>query len=433
MASLTTGSENDDKAALIKGVDITLRQSQLTTRQLQCAARVLSSLTMTKTTTKELKKLIIMLEQLARRRNNLLKARWAYKSTNHNQNSSSVGLLDAAAATATATATATAQRTTCQHQRDSVDGTENALNRVCSVANTYLLRINLDYPDTNNYQDVKTYRHNLSVSDAAAIATAMATTNTDAGCYNQEGIQALEQVIQGLRHCETTYDFHGQIICEATSLLAPTTEQDDSDSDDSSEEESNKNKRNTDAYSLENFAYGSTPLSTWLLLMSAIKTAGFATHLLKWGVVGSSCGWMVFYAALLNGNEAHGWEILPALHTYAAQVLAKHVPTRFHSLLHFHCLDALQGDICHCNAIVIAGQCWEPWLLTAMYAKIKLECQVGTLLLDYNGALKRLMKQDQTGEMKTQRFFNLVFVKPLSVSWGTVDFHLWELCSDLTK
>ena len=69
MASLT--GENDDKAALIKGVDITLRQSQLTTRQLQHGARVLSSLTkQTKTTKKELNKLIIMLEQLARRRNN---------------------------------------------------------------------------------------------------------------------------------------------------------------------------------------------------------------------------------------------------------------------------------------------------------------------------------------------------------------------------
>ena len=150
--------------------------------------------------------------------------------------------------------------------------------------------------------------------------------------------------------------------------------------------------------------------------------------------MGSSCGWMVFYAALLNGNEAHGWEILPSLHACASQMLAEHVPTRLHSLLHFHCLDALQGEICQCNAIVIAGQCWESWLLTAMYAKIKLECQVGTLLLDYNGALKRLMKKDQTEEMKTQgvarRFFSLVFVKPLSVSWGTVDFHLWKLCNN---
>jgi len=240
----------------------------------------------------------------------------------------------------------------------------------------------------------------------------------------------LERIVARLREAESSYDFHGQIICDADALLPPDDNDDDDDDVD-------------DDYSLENFAYGSTPLSTWLRLMEEIQSEGHSPEV-SWGVMGSSCGWMVFYASVISGRVAHGWEILPSLHQCAVRVAEEEVASGSYEkehdlmrdLMQFHCEDALKANVAQCGAIVIAGQCWEAWLLHAMYKKIRAECGVGTLLLDYNGGLSELLdkekkkKQDGEEENKTTEelcLFRLLFVLPLPVSWGTVEFHVWVL------
>lgn len=417
-------------SSLLEDVDITLRQSQLTTRQLQAAARVLLEAKSIKAH-KTLKKLVVILEQVARRRNELLKERWVYKTYKSVRNGSGVEEPDK-----NDTAEDTARRDNLLKSSselkslsdgccNAVDTAVNSLIRVCGIADKHLLRVTLEFPEASEYEDVRTHRENVSKADAKTIENIMNSENQ----YNKRSVQILDQVVKGLRYYETTYDFHGQIISDASSLLNDSADNADKDDKDNKYNET----RDKDEYSLENFAYGSTPLSTWLVLMSEIQKSGYESNQ-NWGVLGSSCGWMVFYAALLFEKDAHGWEILPSLHEYASRVLVERVPEDVRSLVHLYSCDALKGDISICSAIIIAGQCWESWLLNAMYKKIMLECNVGTLLLDYNGALQRFMKGELhkskgSGDSGSfgNRSFELVFVKSLPVSWGTVEFHLWVL------
>jgi len=371
-------------------VDLSLSTSETTVARLQ---HVIQGIRAVPGQRKTVLKLVTLLEQVARRRSELLKARWQAKSMAADSNV------------------------------EAVERADSVLLRTCATAEKTLERALVCFPDLNN-GDIKAEadRADILADDAVAISKAK-LLHSDRICE----VENLRRVVENLRCMETSYDFHGQIICDASMLLPSGDDSDDAcDSD----------------YSLENFAYGSTPLSTWLQLMSAIRATGHPTAV-EWGVMGSSCGWMVFYAAALTGKMAHGWEILPSLHQCAVNHIPNDTPDdtpdpdvtcHMRQLLDFNCQDALKADISSCGAIVIAGQCWEPWLLNAMYTKIRSECAVGTILLDYNAILQEFQKQDdegtEIGEGEGEggkREFQLLCSKSLPVSWGVVAFHVWVL------
>ena len=389
--SISSSSFNSDD------LDFTLKKSEATVARLQEAARALQA-SSDKDRRKSLVKLVTLLEQIARRRNDLLKRRWEHNA----------GARDAA-------------------EINAVNKAQVALIRTLSSAGSIIARVVDKFPELDVFGDfdVDARRAAVLVEDARALSVAKTT-------YPNRPVEMLERIVARLREAESSYDFHGQIICDADALLPPDDNDDDDDDDDVD-----------DDYSLENFAYGSTPLSTWLRLMEEIQSEGHSPEV-SWGVMGSSCGWMVFYASVISGRVAHGWEILPSLHQCAVRVAEEEVASGSYEkehdlmrdLMQFHCEDALKANVAQCGAIVIAGQCWEAWLLHAMYKKIRAECGVGTLLLDYNGGLSELLdkekkkKQDGEEENKTTEelcLFRLLFVLPLPVSWGTVEFHVWVL------
>ena len=373
----------------LHGVDMALKTSECLVRKLQIAANVFKS----QSQKKLVLKLITLLEQVARRRSALLKYRWQFKKSGTNT--------------------------------EQVKTTQTVLIRTCAAADKILARILTQYPDTildannNQHENNNTIRTAQMANDATALLSCKTA--------NPEMLESLRLVIENLRQIETSYDFHGQIICDASTLIPIQDNNDsDNDSDENKNKNKNKNKNNHCDYSLENFAYGSTPLSTWLELMSDIQTQGLETKV-EWGIMGSSCGWMVFYAALLTEEMAQGWEILPSLHATAVEIADTNISNpSIRKLVQFHCQDALKADISTCGAILIAGQCWEPWLLDAMYSKIQMECKIGTILLTYNGntSLENWSKSKTT---TSNRNFKFIFKKRLPVSWGTVDFHVWVL------
>ena len=68
------------------------------------------------------------------------------------------------------------------------------------------------------------------------------------------------------------------------------------------------------SYSRTNFAYGSTPLSSWLALFRSTPVrAKLESKSCRYVVLGSSIGWLVFYGACICGLESEGVELMPLL------------------------------------------------------------------------------------------------------------------------
>jgi hypothetical protein len=168
-------------------------------------------------------------------------------------------------------------------------------------------------------------------------------------------------------------------------------------------------------YSDENFSYGSTALAGFVRVeQRAAELQPGAT----WAVLGSSLGWIVFYAAAL-GHRCEGWEILPFLHSVAARTLRDCVPGPQHrALCALHCADMLTADLSGTGVAVLASQCWDRALRARVYAKLcapALGLRRGACIIDYGDWLKRWSDARPAG---TPRALREVARVKAPVSWN---------------
>ncbi|KXZ49842.1 hypothetical protein GPECTOR_19g293 [Gonium pectorale] len=156
-------------------------------------------------------------------------------------------------------------------------------------------------------------------------------------------------------------------------------------------------------YSLDNFAYGSTPYATWLKVLSAAGDAveaAMATAGREYVVWGSSCGWLVLYGALTYGWRSRGVEILACLHETAVQVAAQ-LPAGGppgSAAASFRCGDLLLDDVSGAGLVLLADQCWDPQLAAAAAAKLGRELLQGALCVSYSGAALETVMAPEVAE-----------------------------------
>ena len=187
-------------------------------------------------------------------------------------------------------------------------------------------------------------------------------------------------------------------------------------------------------YSRDNFAYGSTPLSSWLELFAcepvqAVIQARPAAEL-RYVVLGSSTGWLCFYGACVYGFRTRGIELLPNL-VAAAKRTAREAAIFG---VHFECDDMLRSDLRGSHLIILASQCWDAPLLAAVRVKLLDELPTGALVLDYTPLLGEPPETSRDERMpmpaKSEgRSLQLACTVSAPVSWdGTHKFWVWRVC-----
>jgi hypothetical protein len=174
--------------------------------------------------------------------------------------------------------------------------------------------------------------------------------------------RALRRALRRLRALESSLDFQAELL-DAQRRCAAVS-----------------------GYSASNFAYGSTPLHSWLAVFeSAPLRAAVAAkrHELCYVVLGSSLGSLVLYGACVFGVRSHGIELLPELAAAAVRVAAaagvEHAS--------FECADMLTCDLSASDVVLLASQCWDARLVAAVRWKLLDELLPGALVLDYTAAL----------------------------------------------
>lgn len=195
------------------------------------------------------------------------------------------------------------------------------------------------------------------------------------------------------------------------------------------------------AFTWDNFSYGSTPFHTWLKLVrhpvvkeriaqlktfspgapasslsgsdgSASDTAESAQELV-YTVMGSSCGWLLFYAALHLRVLTVGYEILPSLAAICISLVANH---GLAGRVCVHNMNMIDGVLSNTGLLFLTSQCWEDELLVLVRAKIEAELPVGSLVVDYKDAI-----------LGSSPYFRLACQVSGEVSWNThQEFFVFE-------
>ncbi|GLC39360.1 hypothetical protein PLESTM_000887500 [Pleodorina starrii] len=182
--------------------------------------------------------------------------------------------------------------------------------------------------------------------------------------------EALEAVVRNLSNQEQSLDFHIRLAAEVSERFGGGS-----------------------SYSIENFAYGSTPYTSWLEVLAAagpeLKDA-MAAPGREYVVWGSSCGWLVLYGALTYAWRSRGVELLSCLHECAQRTAAEQAAELSGTAgVHFTCGDLLQDDVSTAGLVVLADQCWDERLAAAAAAKLGRELPTGALCVSYSGTAFR--------------------------------------------
>lgn len=171
-------------------------------------------------------------------------------------------------------------------------------------------------------------------------------------------------------------------------------------------------------YTRANFAYGSTPLSSWLRVFEKVEAAlkeaaldetsrcpaaskmaadGVAAgdaaaggaaltsdrRPVRYTVVGSSLGALALYGACVYGWRTRGLELLDCLVVGARAISnAAHV-----TCLTYERTDGLCADYTAEDVVMLASQCWDAHLVAALGTKLLAELHDGAIVVDYTDAL----------------------------------------------
>ncbi|KAG7402039.1 hypothetical protein PHYBOEH_007253 [Phytophthora boehmeriae] len=178
--------------------------------------------------------------------------------------------------------------------------------------------------------------------------------------------ECLRVVISRLRQQEQQLEFHRGLLKTQQEFSGPDTE-----------------------YSLENFAYGSTPFPTWLHLFTQNvlqKAIAGDPKPMTLTVFGSSTGSLVFFAALALGLSCVGVEILPFLHSEAECTRTElEIPE---DKCRFVCADMLTVSLQQTSILLLTSQCWDSALYQKVQCKLETELRSGAIVIDYKDALK---------------------------------------------
>ena len=185
-----------------------------------------------------------------------------------------------------------------------------------------------------------------------------------------EDAMHLDVVCERLRALETDDGWRGKLLAEVDGAAA------------------------AHGWSSENFAYGSTPFSSWIELFvrcPELKTRAQTLQRdgLAYVVFGSSAGWLVFYGALALGvPTSQGFEILRALHDTATSVRAEIDSKRNESMnIEFIHADMLSASLENVGLIVLTSLCWDDAVHDAACAKLAAELLPGAFVIDYGDKL----------------------------------------------
>ncbi|QDZ22075.1 hypothetical protein HOP50_06g46160 [Chloropicon primus] len=143
-------------------------------------------------------------------------------------------------------------------------------------------------------------------------------------------------------------------------------------------------------YSKENFAYGTTPLASFMTVFSdeTVKEKVERCRLEQadqvYTVWGSSIGWLAFYGRLAFGLRTKGYEILDYLVSLSTEVAKKYDVVRD---LHFEARDMLETDLSSTGILFLTSQCWDLDLKAKAYAKVAEELPEGSIVIDYSSDL----------------------------------------------
>jgi len=177
--------------------------------------------------------------------------------------------------------------------------------------------------------------------------------------------QKLLRTIRELHHLEATVSFQRELLKDAQEAAGDSS------------------------YSEMNFAYGSTPFTSWFRLFQVPAIAEVINGMQesssggKYVVFGSSTGWLVFFGALTFGLNSYGYELLPSLAKAAQQI--KDDLEVFEAT--FVCGDMLQAPLDDTRMLMLASQCWDPELKQRTSEKLHAELPLGALVIDYTDYL----------------------------------------------
>ncbi|TYZ64666.1 hypothetical protein PybrP1_006354 [[Pythium] brassicae (nom. inval.)] len=185
-------------------------------------------------------------------------------------------------------------------------------------------------------------------------------------------IAAICALVRRLREMEKSQEFHRNLLRAQREISAGSV------------------------YTLDNFAYGSTPFPTWLQIVSADSVRSAIAALRsscanRWRctVFGSSTGSLVFYAALALGVDCVGVEILPFLYNVSTKLRDEIVPAEVRMRCEFVCEDMLQTPLGTTSLLILTSQCWDNDLHKQVARKLERELPAGAAVVDYKDSLRR--------------------------------------------
>ncbi|CEG43695.1 uncharacterized protein PHALS_13989 [Plasmopara halstedii] len=155
-------------------------------------------------------------------------------------------------------------------------------------------------------------------------------------------------------------------------------------------------------YSVDNFAYGSTPFTTWLNVFTQQAVLDkLASGQVNLTVFGASIGSLVFFAGLVFGLRSVGVEILEFLHDVAEQFRLNLQISKEKCC--FKCADMVTVSVHDVSILLLTSQCWDEALYAQVQTKLELELQSGTLVIDYKNALQKSPHFRLVREVHNQR------------------------------
>ena len=225
---------------------------------------------------------------------------------------------------------------------------------------------------------------------------------------------ALRRAVKVLRALESSLDFQAELLAEQRAVAAST------------------------GYSSSNFAYGSTPLQSWVALFDAEPVrrtlSGAPSAGLRYVVLGSSLGSLVLYGACVHGLHSRGIELLPLLARTAERIAAEAGVVG----ASFECADMLSSDLKGSDIVLLASQCWDRTLIAAVRRKLLCELPLGALVLDYTAALGEVEESSPDrppplppSGSSARRAFALACTVHAPVSWdGSHCFWVWRVVEE---
>ena len=214
----------------------------------------------------------------------------------------------------------------------------------------------------------------------------------------------LKRAVTALRKLEASFDFQAELLVDAARVSADA------------------------GYPMETFAYGSTPLRSFLALFACDTVAARLARsdpqrhtphglapLPRFVVLGSSLGWLVFYGACVFGLPSEGVEILPLLCRTATETAAA---AGLGDCVRFENADMLTHDLRGADIVMLASQCWDDRVRYDLAGKLLNELDPGAIVLDYSDFLGGMVGGGSRAPPGVRGYsFRQVDVVTAPVSW----------------